>query len=125
MGALSAQHAVCYKCNKTDKKGNLQMCLGWHLLKRVEDDVDEFNRLQEESVARETSQTAVSLPEAPPAAQLDHLGQAALQQEAGAAELAPASYEVAASQEPAAEPELRDTPRFQLFNRSVLLGWPG
>jgi len=34
------------QCEKSDKKGNLQRCLGWQLLKRLEDDADEFNALQ-------------------------------------------------------------------------------
>jgi hypothetical protein len=62
MGVVPAQFATCYKCDKQDKKGNLQRCLGWQLLKRLEDDAVAFNNINSEAAAKEDARAAGQAP---------------------------------------------------------------
>lgn len=117
MGLLSAQFATCYKCDKQDKKGNLQRCLGWQLLKRLEDDAATFNAIQVEAAREEGRGGSQSQSTEIPAG-----GDASAGQEEQAAE--PASLTAAVQDAAAAAPaeqELRETKRFELFNRGASL----
>ena len=117
MGVVPAQFATCYKCDKQDKKGNLQRCLGWQLLKRLEDDAVAFNNINSEAAAKEDARAAGQTP-----AGLGDAGQSGSQPESQQQE--PASLTAAVQDAAAAAPlqqELRETKRFELFNRGASL----
>lgn len=114
MGLLSAQFATCYKCEKQDKKGSLQRCLGWQLLKRLEDDAATFNAIQADAAKEDGRGGSQGLSPAG--------GDASAGESQPAAE--PASLTAAVQDAAAAAPaeqELRETKRFQLFNRGASL----
>lgn len=118
MGMLSAQFATCYKCEQQDKKGNLQRCLGWQLLKRLEDDATEFNRAQ----AQKAEQDAHGSSQGPAFSGATAGGSAAQptsQQPSQPASLTAAMQDAAAAAP--VEEEMRESKRFELFNRGASL----
>lgn len=135
--SLAGEQAKCYVCHNLDKKGNLQRCLGWHLVKRLEDDAREYNQLQELSQAqddelesqRKTMQQAVPHQEAEDNVHVDILdisGANPFQPHHGDP-LHPAGFEMqdaaGGAQRGPSNPSLtlREVPRFQLFSPSTTI----